>query len=244
MIQLLVSAALGAVPTLRRAQLRERELTAELRTIGTRLAREERARAEFVSKVSHELRTPLTVIKGYVYSLQRGETDPGRLERLRVIDGECERLAYLVEDLLELSRARAGELRVSVETFALAPFVEDVVERLQTLAEQAGVRLELRSDAGDAEVMGDRNRIRQILVNLISNGTRTVSRSQYRAVPWRRRAPLRLAGLSKLALRRATDSVSRISVLQNTGDILTSISPMWYSETGDGRRNGEWRADV
>ncbi len=170
MIQLLVSAALGAVPTLRRAQLRERALTAELRTIGARLAREERARAEFVSKVSHELRTPLTVIKGYVYSLQRGETDPGRMERLRVIDGECERLAYLVEDLLELSRARAGELRVSVETFALAPFVEDVVERLQTLAEQAGVRLELRSDAGDAEVMGDRNRIRQILVNLISNG--------------------------------------------------------------------------
>jgi signal transduction histidine kinase len=47
---------------------------------------------------------PLTVVKGYVFTLQRSEHDPDRLAKLEVINGECERLAYLVEDLLELSR--------------------------------------------------------------------------------------------------------------------------------------------
>lgn len=167
-----MASALGAVPAVRRSQARERRLTAELEEIGQRLAREERARAEFVSKVSHELRTPLTVIKGYVYSLHRNECDPAKLDRLAVIDGECERLAYLVEDLLELSRARAGELRVSVETFVLEPFVRDVAERLQTIADQRSVRLEVACGAPGVRVMGDRNRVRQILINLVSNGVK------------------------------------------------------------------------
>ena len=55
------------------------------------------------------------VIKGYVYTLHRSESDPGKAAKLDVIDGEWERLGYLIEDLLELSRARAGELRVNDE---------------------------------------------------------------------------------------------------------------------------------
>jgi signal transduction histidine kinase len=134
------------------------------------VAREERARAEFVSKVSHELRTPLTVIKGYVYTLGRAESDPDKVAKLEVINGECERLAYLIEDLLELSRARAGELRVQAETFPLERCVREVAERLETVARERRVRVRLDWCGNGGEVRGDENRMRQIFANLLTNG--------------------------------------------------------------------------
>src|SRR4051795_11495686 len=77
-------------------------LEARLAAMAEELALEGHARARFIGRVSHELRTPITVIKGYVYTLGRTQTEPDLLAKLDVINGECERLAYLVEDLLEL----------------------------------------------------------------------------------------------------------------------------------------------
>lgn len=135
-----------------------------------RLARESAARAHFIGKVSHELRTPITVIRGYAFSLGRREREPARLEKLDVINGECERLAYLVEDLLELSRAQAGELRVSAETFPLRDCVEEVAERLRPFAEGHDVGIDVHWTGNGALVMGDQNRVRQIFQNLLTNG--------------------------------------------------------------------------
>ncbi len=153
----------------RRGDVDER-LQASVEELSTLLAREERARAEFIGKVSHELRTPLTVIKGYVYTLHRGESDPAKAAKLDVINGECERLGYLIEDLLELSRARAGELRVHAEVFPLERCVSEVAERLQTVAEQGGVRVCLDWSCNGGLISGDQNRVRQIFANLITNG--------------------------------------------------------------------------
>jgi signal transduction histidine kinase len=147
-----------------------RSLADSVNGLAARLAREGHSRANFIGKVSHELRTPLTVIKGYVYALRRFEDDPGRAAKLDIINGECERLAYLVEDLLELSRAQAGELRVSADLFVLRDCVEEMTHRLRPLAEQQDVDLALEWHAGDALVMGDENRVRQIVVNLVTNG--------------------------------------------------------------------------
>lgn len=145
-------------------------LQASVEELATLLAREGRARAEFIGKVSHELRTPLTVIKGYIYTLHRSESDPAKAAKLDVINGECERLGYLIEDLLELSRARAGELRVQAEAFPLERCVSEVAERLQTVAEQRGVRVQMDWSCNGGEVRGDQNRVRQIFANLITNG--------------------------------------------------------------------------
>jgi len=158
------------LPLRRRRGRVDDRLHASVEELATLLAREERARAEFIGKVSHELRTPLTVIKGYVYTLHRSECDPGKAAKLDVIDGECERLGYLIEDLLELSRARAGELRVNDEVFPLEPCVSEVAERLETVAEQGGVRVRLDWTCNGALVRGDQNRVRQIFANLITNG--------------------------------------------------------------------------
>jgi signal transduction histidine kinase len=145
-------------------------LEARLAAMAEELALEGHARARFIGRVSHELRTPITVIKGYVYTLGRTQTDSETLAKLDVINGECERLAYLVEDLLELSRTRSGGLRVASEVFRLRDCLDEVVERLQTVADGRRVRLELHWDGDTPLVRGDQNRVRQIFANLLTNG--------------------------------------------------------------------------
>jgi signal transduction histidine kinase len=146
------------------------DLAASVNAMAARLALEGQARAGFIGKVSHELRTPLTVIKGYVYTLGRSQADPAIAERLAVIDSECERLAYLVEDLLELSRARSGELRISAETFPLRDCITEVADRFRIEAERRDVAIDIRWTGNGALVMGDENRLRQVFGNLLTNG--------------------------------------------------------------------------
>lgn len=169
----------------------ERErMAARVERMAERLAEEEHTRARFIGKVSHELRTPLTVIKGYVYTLRRSEQDESKLAKLDVIEAECERLAYLVEDLLELSRSRAGELRVSDEAFPLRGCVEEVVERLRTVAEQRDVAVDVVWRADGELVRGDRN--------LSARSSRTCSRmeSGMRRPRARSRSPLSVRPVS------------------------------------------------
>jgi signal transduction histidine kinase len=151
-------------------------IVASMEDLAGRLAYEERARAAFIGKVSHELRTPLTVIKGYVYTLQRGEGDLARAAKLHVIDAECERLSYMIESLLELSRVRAGHVRVCETPFALRPCVEEVAERLEAVANHRGTAIRVAWSCPDAVVSGDENRVRQVFANLIGNRSRSVAR--------------------------------------------------------------------
>jgi signal transduction histidine kinase len=146
------------------------ELGRSVNEMAVRLEREAQARANFIGKVSHELRTPLTVIKGYVYTLRRGQRDGDTAAKLDVIDGECERLAYLIEDLLELARAQAGELRVSAETFPLRECVAEVAERMRAVGDQRQVGIDFAWHGNGSLVMGDENRVRQIFANLLTNG--------------------------------------------------------------------------
>src|SRR5207248_2038870 len=128
------------------------------------------ARATLAPASSARSPTSCARPKGYVYTLRRTEDDPVKAARLDVINGECERLAYLVEDLLELSRAQAGELRVSAETFTLRDCVEEVVDRLRDIALQREVAIDVRWKGNGAFVMGDENRLRQVFANLLTNG--------------------------------------------------------------------------
>ena len=144
-------------------------LVASLEDLAGRLAFEEQARAAFIGKVSHELRTPLTVIKGYVYTLQRAEVDSAKAAKLQVIDGECERLSYMIESLLELSRVRSGHVRVCDTPFPLRACVEEVAERLRAVAAHRDVGVEVAWSCPDVSVSGDENRLRQVFANLIGN---------------------------------------------------------------------------
>ena len=119
----------------------------------------------FMADVSHELRTPLTVIKGEVGLIRRmGAADE---ESLESIEAEVDRLTRMVGDLLVLEQAEAGRLPLDLRPVDLDTVVLEVLQQMKLLA---GSRVELRLEEIDqVEVIGDRDRLKQVLLNLVGN---------------------------------------------------------------------------
>ena len=123
---------------------------------------------QFVSNVSHELRTPLTIVQGYLQStLRRGNNlTPPQREGLEVAANEAERTIRLLQDLLELARADHGNLHFQIEAFDAMALVSEVREMAQQFSQG---RVYLEENPGIIEVKADRNRLKQVLLNLIDN---------------------------------------------------------------------------
>jgi signal transduction histidine kinase len=135
----------------------------------TELRRLERMRDEFLSIAAHELKTPVSTIKGYTQLLERwapGGHEPREGSAFRVLNRQCDRLNLLVQDLLEVSRLQLGRLELHPQRFQLGALVQEVGERMQALTERHRLVLDLD---GEAWVDADRDRIDQVLVNLIDN---------------------------------------------------------------------------
>jgi len=121
----------------------------------------------FTADASHELRTPVTAIGGHVsYLLRRTNPTSDQLDSLEVIQRESERMAKLVNDLLELARADAG-FTVHLEPMNVVEVVEAVKQEVAPVAGAASI--EVRSTTPLAEVMGDFTRLKQVLLNLVQN---------------------------------------------------------------------------
>jgi len=143
------------------------------------LRHSDQAKNAFIADVTHELRTPLTVIKGTVETLEDGAVDDlaGRGKLLRAMNYETNRLIKLVNDLLVLTRSDAGALSLEIQSFDLDELVQTRREVLEQLANQCGVQLRQDKSAGfRALVMGDPNRIAQVLDNLLHNALRYAPR--------------------------------------------------------------------
>jgi len=119
----------------------------------------------FVADVSHELRTPLTVIKGEVSLMRRmGQVDE---ESLTSVEAEVDRLTRLVGDLLLLAQAESGRLPLTMKPVELDTVLLEVFQQMRTLA---GEKLKLHiSEIDQVQVPGDRDRLKQVLVNLVGN---------------------------------------------------------------------------
>ncbi|HEX7255795.1 MAG TPA: ATP-binding protein [Gaiellaceae bacterium] len=141
---------------------------------------EERAldelKSEFVATVSHELRTPLSAIYGCAQTLRRSdvELDDDTEERLlEVIALECERLTRIVGDILLANQLDAGRLRLVQEEIDVAVLVGEVVEQMRaSLEESVRVRLAITSNGRLEPVVGDGDKLRQILLNLVDNAVK------------------------------------------------------------------------
>ena len=136
----------------------------------TRLERLERIRQEFLSNVSHELRTPLTAILTFVETLEGGAIDDKEHNRrfLQIIRRNAARMHDLINDILELSAIEAGSVQVTPAPLHLHAAVSDVFTALAARA--AEHKIELRNEVRiDAIVRGDRNRLEQMLTNLVDN---------------------------------------------------------------------------
>ncbi len=128
----------------------------------------DRMRKKFVANVSHELRTPITSIKLFHTLLQSGPAER-REDYLRTMAGEIARLERLVEDLLDISRLDRGVLSLEVGPVDLNEVVEEVMRVHTPRAEGRGLSVELALYEGLPKILGDRQRLAQVITNLITN---------------------------------------------------------------------------
>ncbi len=129
-----------------------------------------KAKDEFLAMVSQELRTPITAIMGWTRMMIAGQLGPDRLHQaFQVIDRNVQSLAQLIEDLLDISRIISGQLRVDFRTVDLSSVVRAAVEAVRPTAEAKRIRIESVFTAGAGPVMGDSERLQQVVWNLLSN---------------------------------------------------------------------------
>ncbi len=129
----------------------------------------ERRKDEFISMASHELKTPVTSLKGFIYILERHlrkQGDESARVYLAKMDRQLTRVTNLITELLNISRMQTGKLTFRDEAFDLYALVEETVENLQQTTQTHQLCLE---DAQPIQVMGDRDRIAQVLINLLTN---------------------------------------------------------------------------
>ncbi|MDX1421212.1 MAG: ATP-binding protein [Rubricoccaceae bacterium] len=136
-----------------------------------RLETLENYRREFLGDVSHELRTPIFAVSGFAESLLDGALDDERVRRRFVekILANAHRLDALTRDLAEISRIETGDLQMTMEPFDLQGLVVEAVESLEKLARTRGVHLGLDLPSPVPRAVGDRDRLRQVLTNLVEN---------------------------------------------------------------------------
>jgi PAS domain S-box-containing protein len=132
-----------------------------------------RAKDEFLATLSHELRTPLTPILGWTVMLRSGNLDqPSILRGLEVIERNVRAQTQLIGDLLDVSRIITGKLRLEVRPIDLAPVVEAGVDAVRSSAEAKEIAVELDLPAGLPPVLGDPDRLQQVVWNLVSNAVK------------------------------------------------------------------------
>ncbi|MEK8126772.1 ATP-binding protein [Paenibacillus filicis] len=137
----------------------------------TAIRRLERMRSEFVANVSHELKTPIAAVKGFAETLLAGALNDKDTARsfLQIIFDESERLNRLIGDLLELSKIESKRIPLQFSPIHLQPFVTNCLNVLNAQATSKDIKLSMDVPS-DLFIEADEDRLRQILINLLSNG--------------------------------------------------------------------------
>ncbi len=133
--------------------------------------RVEAIKKDFVANVSHELRTPLASIKGYAETLlDGGLEDRDKLkEFLRIIDKHATRMSRLIEDLLILSRLESHDVPMEQEPIDIYKLIASITEGFKKHAQDKGITLSIKKNGRVPDVLGDRVRLEQVMVNLLDN---------------------------------------------------------------------------
>jgi PAS domain S-box-containing protein len=131
--------------------------------------RANKAKSEFLSRMSHELRTPMNAILGFAQLLEMDELSPEQREGLNHILRGGRHLLDLINEVLDISRIEAGRLSLSLEPVDVAETLKEIFDLVQPLAKQRDIRLNGPIGCNDEHVLSDRQRLKQVLLNLISN---------------------------------------------------------------------------
>jgi two-component system phosphate regulon sensor histidine kinase PhoR len=130
-----------------------------------------RLKTDFTSSVSHELRTPLTSIKAYTETILRDPDMPDetRQQFLAIIEEESDRLATLIEDLLEVSRIESGTVKIERGIVNIVAIIKKNLTALEPLAEKKNIELEANVSDKLPELQGDESKIESVITNLVNN---------------------------------------------------------------------------
>jgi signal transduction histidine kinase/ActR/RegA family two-component response regulator len=170
-----IEAELGEVQRLEAERLREANERLEEALQREQKARQESETAsylkdEFLMTVSHELRTPLTAIYGWVRMLASDAVRPEQRQRaLDAVERNARAQTRLIDDLLDVSRAITGKLRIDARPVNLNDVIDAAVETLRPAIDAKGIRLEPRVDAAIGPITADADRLQQVVWNLLSN---------------------------------------------------------------------------
>jgi len=133
---------------------------------------QEKFRREFLSNISHELKTPLFAIQGYIEALQEGDIDDPEMSKqfLEKASRNVDRLAFFIKDLDAISRLESGEIPVNFERLNLVELINEVIDSLELKAKKYNITLYFKEKYHSPTwVYADREKIRQVFVNLIDN---------------------------------------------------------------------------
>ncbi len=162
-------------------EIRQRQRAEEERA--QLLVQEQKARAEaenlnrlkdeFLSTVSHELRTPLNAILGWSQILRAKRADAATMNRaLETIERNARSQAQLIDDLLDVSRIITGKIRLNVRTVELLPVIEAAMDTVRPTTDTKNIQMQSVLDPAAGPVLGDSDRLQQIVWNLLSNASK------------------------------------------------------------------------
>lgn len=152
-----------------------RRANAGLDSANRQLQREIEARVQLISTVAHELKNPLASVQGFVQLLVMNRDQnltEKQIERLRVVEHGTERLNHLIDDLLDVSRAEGGRMRLEPSEFDAVEVTREVVASLSPLTASKGQAVDVRAEIDPLSVEIDRSRYGQVLSNLLSNASK------------------------------------------------------------------------